>query len=206
MYYPAHLTNFSTIVYFHGGGLQDCEKAFPDALRNQNVAVVAPNYRLSSACAKCPDYWEDAAAAVAWVLRNIGNYGGNPAKVYISGGSAGGYLAAMIGMAPAYLAKHGISTRQLAGIMPIILCSGVWSPLKNVKTYVGRAKTINDMQRDICSKYAVQFVSVEKYAMDESYSETGGSSGTRWHPNDKVMKAYADELFQLFEKTYATHQ
>ena len=119
IYYPSQKYGFVTVVYFHGGGLQGYEKDFPDALRNQNIAVVAPNYRLSSARAKCPDYLEDAAAAVAWVFHNIPRYGGDPAKIYVSGGSGGGYLAAMIGMAPAYLEKHGISNRQLAGIMPI---------------------------------------------------------------------------------------
>ena len=119
VYYPTHITDFSTIVYFHGGGLLEGEKGFHDALGNQNVAIVTPNYRLSSARARCPDYLEDAAAAVAWAFRNIDRYGGNPAKIYVSGASAGGYLAAMIGMAPSYLARHDISTMKIAGIMSV---------------------------------------------------------------------------------------
>lgn len=119
IYYPAQEPGFITLVHLHGGGLQACEKEFPETLKNHNIALVAPNYRLSSARAKCPDYLEDAAAAVAWVFRNISRYGGDPAKIYLSGGSAGGYLAAMIGLAPAYLAKHGLSNQQLAGVMPV---------------------------------------------------------------------------------------
>lgn len=119
IYYPVQNIEFVTVVYFHGGGLQGYEKAFPDVFRNQSIAVVAPNYRLSSTRAQCPDYLEDAAAAVAWVFHNISRYGGDPSKIYISGGSAGGYLATMIGMVPAYLAKHGISNQQLAGLMPV---------------------------------------------------------------------------------------
>ena len=110
---------FSTIVWFHGGGLQAGEKELPAILKYRGMAVIVPNYRLSSPRAKCPDYLEDAAAAVAWVLRHIAEYGGDPAKVYVSGGSGGGYLAAMLGLDPAYLARHGLSHRQLAGVMPV---------------------------------------------------------------------------------------
>ena len=110
---------FATIVWFHGGGLQAGEKEIPEILKNRGVAVAAPNYRLSSARARCPDYLEDAAAAVAWVLRHVAGYGGDPAKVYVSGGSGGAYLAAMLGLAPEYLERHGLSPRQLAGVLPV---------------------------------------------------------------------------------------
>jgi len=119
IYYPMHCHNFVTVVWFHGGGLQCGEKGIPEILKNRDIAVVAPNYRLSSDQARCPDYLEDAAAAVAWVMRNITRYGGDPTKVYLSGGSGGGYLAAMIGLDKRYLARHGISNLQLSGVMPV---------------------------------------------------------------------------------------
>ena len=119
IYYPVQEPGFITLVHFHGGGLQAGEKEFPEILKNRGIAIVAPNYRLSSAHAKCPDYLEDAAAAVAWVFRNIVRYGGDSTKIYLSGGSAGGYLAAMLGLAPAYLARHNISNQQLAGVIPV---------------------------------------------------------------------------------------
>ncbi len=119
IYYPADEPDFITVIWFHGGGLQAGEKSFPAELLNKNIAVVAPNYRLSSARAKCPDYLEDAAAAVAWVFNHISRYGGSAERIYISGGSGGGYLAAMLGLAPQYLARHGISNRRLGGVMPI---------------------------------------------------------------------------------------
>ncbi len=119
LYYPAGDTDFVTVVWFHGGGLQSGEKEIPKEFRNRDVAVVAPNYRLSSARAKCPDYLEDAAAAVAWVFNHIGEYGGDPDKIYVSGGSGGGYLVAMLALVPEYLGRHGISPMKLAGVMPI---------------------------------------------------------------------------------------
>ncbi len=52
-------------------------------------------------------------------MKNIESRGGDPKKVFIAGHSAGGYLAAMIGMDPRWLAAHGLSNRQLAGIIPV---------------------------------------------------------------------------------------
>jgi acetyl esterase/lipase len=119
LYYPEQAKGFATLIWFHGGGLTGGSKGLPAALKEQNIAVVTPNYRLSGAKAHCPDYIEDAAAATAWTLKNIKTYGGDPAKVFISGSSAGGYLSAMVGMDPEWLKKFGCSNLQLAGIIPM---------------------------------------------------------------------------------------
>ena len=79
--------------------------------------MVAVNYRLAPA-AKSPAYIEDAAAAVAWTFQNIGRYGGSPERIIVSGHSAGGYLAAMVGLDKRWLAAHDIDANQLAGIVP----------------------------------------------------------------------------------------
>ena len=63
-YYPKRGLAYPTVVWFHGGGLRSGNKSIPKQLKNRGVAVVAPNYRLFPK-AKCPDYVEDAAAAVA---------------------------------------------------------------------------------------------------------------------------------------------
>ena len=61
---------------FHGGGLTSGNRHIPEQLKNQNIAVVAVNYRLGPK-AVCPDYIDDAAASIAWVFKNIQNYGGD---------------------------------------------------------------------------------------------------------------------------------
>ena len=112
-------TGFPTVVWFHGGGLTGGKRHFPDI--NRKIGIVAVDYRLMNATngVQGADCIEDAAAAVAWTLKNIAAYGGDPKKVYVSGMSAGGYLTMMVGMAPAYLAKHGFKPTDLAGIVPI---------------------------------------------------------------------------------------
>jgi len=66
-----------------------------------------------------PSYIEDAAAAVAWVLKNIERYGGDPRRVVVAGHSAGGYLTLMVGLDSRWLQPHGLSPDQLAGLVPL---------------------------------------------------------------------------------------
>lgn len=117
-------SSFSTIVWFHGGGLTGGEKYIPFAFKQLKsfkegrVAIVAVGYRLSPKV-EFPGFIKDAAASVAWVLRNISKYGGDPERVFVSGGSAGGYLTAMIGAYPKWLDAYGCSRRELAGLIPV---------------------------------------------------------------------------------------
>lgn len=106
---------FATVIWFHGGGLTGGQRAFPE-IKDPTLGLVAVSYRLSPAAAH-PAYLEDAATAVAWVLRHIAERGGDPTKVFVAGHSAGGYLAAMIGLDPRWLAPHGRSPRDLAGLV-----------------------------------------------------------------------------------------
>jgi hypothetical protein len=117
VYYPVGQKKFSTVVWFHGGGLTGGEKSFPEGLKNQGIAIIAVNYRLSPQ-AKAPAYIEDAAAAVAWAFRNIDKYGGVADRIFVSGHSAGGYLTTMIGLDKQWLAKYDIDANRIAGLVP----------------------------------------------------------------------------------------
>ncbi|WP_245994880.1 alpha/beta hydrolase [Mangrovibacterium diazotrophicum] len=117
IYYPANKTDYTTIVWFHGGGITGGEKFIPDEWKNKGIAVVAVNYRLSQKV-KCPEYIEDAAAAVAWVFHHIDEYNGSAEKIVVSGHSAGGYLASMIGLDKHYLEAFGVDADSIAALVP----------------------------------------------------------------------------------------
>ncbi len=131
---PVGVTNFSTVVWFHGGGLVNGSRHFV-SLTDEKIAQVRVSYRLlGKGATKGEDCIEDAAAAVAWTIRNIAEYGGNPKKVFVSGLSAGGYLTMMVGMDPRWLAAHGIKNTDLAGIAPI---TGQATTHFNVRKFAG---------------------------------------------------------------------
>ncbi len=87
------------LVHIHGGYWRALDKRdqsfvappFVDA----GALVVVPNYAL------CPAVSVEHIAlqmvqALAWVHRHIAAYGGDPARIAVSGHSAGGHLAAML--------------------------------------------------------------------------------------------------------------
>ncbi|MEE2639524.1 MAG: alpha/beta hydrolase [Planctomycetota bacterium] len=117
LYFPTEKKDFATVVWFHGGGLKQGSKTIPPELKEKGMAVVAVNYRLHPRV-QSPVYIDDAAASVAWTMKNIQRYGGNPRKVFVSGHSAGGYLTSMVGLDRSYLKKYGVAADDLAGLIP----------------------------------------------------------------------------------------
>ncbi|MDR1406897.1 MAG: alpha/beta hydrolase [Tannerella sp.] len=117
VYYPAHETGLPTIVWFHGGGLTGGSKSIPEQLKRSGFVVVAANYRLMPRCSVA-DCIDDAAAAVAWVFREIEKYGGNTKQIFVAGHSAGGYLATLIGLDRKWLQAYGIEADSIAALIP----------------------------------------------------------------------------------------
>jgi len=117
IYYPSNQKQFATVVWFHGGGLTGGSKEIPEAIKNHNIAIIGVNYRLYPKVG-APKYIEDAAAAVAWVFNHINEFGGDSSLIFISGHSAGGYLASMVGLDKKYLAKYNIDANRIAGLIP----------------------------------------------------------------------------------------
>lgn len=117
VYYPHGIKDYPTVVWFHGGGLKNGNKSVPEQLKEQGLCVVAVNYRKHPKV-KSPEYIRDAAASVAWTLKNIERYGGSRDQVFVSGHSAGGYLTSMVGMDKSYLAEFDIDADELAGLIP----------------------------------------------------------------------------------------
>lgn len=117
IYYPKNVKDFPTIIWFHGGGLTGGNKDIPIQLMEKGVCIVAVNYRLYPKV-KAPLYIDDAAAAVSWVFKNVADMGGDPSLIFVSGHSAGGYLASMIGLDKSWLNKYDIDADKIAGLIP----------------------------------------------------------------------------------------
>lgn len=90
------------IVHFHGGGWVvgslDTHDPFCRYLGALTEAVVVSvDYRLAPEH-KFPAAVEDAEAATRWVLDHATELGGDPERVFVSGDSAGGNLAASVAL------------------------------------------------------------------------------------------------------------
>jgi acetyl esterase/lipase len=93
---------FPVIVAIHGGAFMGCDKGDLQVLPmleglKRGYAVVAINYRLSWE-ARFPALVHDAKAAIRWIRANAWQYHLDPNRIAAWGGSAGGYLAAMLGV------------------------------------------------------------------------------------------------------------
>ena len=87
------------LVFYHGGYWRSTDKSWYRFLARpfveRGVTVVLPNYGL------CPAVTMDTIAdqcrrSFEWIWRNAASYGGDEARIFVSGHSAGGQIAGML--------------------------------------------------------------------------------------------------------------
>ena len=100
------------LIFIHGGNWNSGKKSQYSLMgRNwtkRDIVYVIIDYPLSPA-ATYKEMAEYSAKSVKWVKENINNYGGNPDRIFLSGHSAGGHLAALICTDDQYFQKLGIA-------------------------------------------------------------------------------------------------
>lgn len=120
------------VIYAHGGGYRQGDKAYQigDKARlfnGEGWAFVSINYRLSPDPVeltnpdrvKYPIHQQDAAAAIAWVVRNAAAYDIDPSRVALLGHSAGAHLVALLSTDPQFLSAEGLSLAGLRCTAPL---------------------------------------------------------------------------------------
>ncbi|MBP5538931.1 MAG: alpha/beta hydrolase fold domain-containing protein [Bacteroidales bacterium] len=90
----------------------------PAELLTEDYVVASVSYRLYPDVS-VKEIIDDAALAVAWVVKNAKQYSGSLDKIYLSGHSAGGYLVSMISLDKSYLARYGVDANMIAGVIPL---------------------------------------------------------------------------------------
>jgi acetyl esterase/lipase len=100
-YAPKGLDKAPVIIAVHGGGWQngspDAFKYFGPYLARNGYAVYAIRYRLGAKSYPASVY--DVKAAVQFVRAKAADLGVDPARIALLGASAGGHLAALVGIA-----------------------------------------------------------------------------------------------------------
>ena len=95
---PAH-ANAPVLLHVHGGAWMMGDKEIQGEILLSEMArrgwvCVTITYRLSPH-ATWPEHVVDVKRAIAWTRATIAEYGGDPSFIGITGGSAGGHLAAL---------------------------------------------------------------------------------------------------------------
>jgi acetyl esterase/lipase len=97
-------------VFIHGGNWNSGRKGiysfFGNRMARKGVVTVIIDYPLSPE-ATYEEMALSSARAVSWIHENIQNYGGDPDKIFVSGHSAGGHLAALIAVRDEYFSSAG---------------------------------------------------------------------------------------------------
>jgi acetyl esterase/lipase len=110
------------LVFFYGGSWQSGEKssylALGQAFASQGIIVAVADYRLYPKV-KYPAFIEDAAQTVRYVHDHVKTYGGDAQRLFVSGHSAGAYLAVMLGSDEKYLRNAGGDFAWLRGVIGI---------------------------------------------------------------------------------------
>ena len=104
------------IVFLHGGswtyGNKNQYRFLGATLARQGYVAVIPDYR-KFPDVRFPVFVADAAKALAWVQDHSQTFGGNPARIFLAGHSAGAHIGALLAADPSYLAAEGKTPQQV---------------------------------------------------------------------------------------------
>ena len=110
------------LLFFYGGAWQGGQKssylAFGQAFASAGIVTMVADYRLYPQV-KYPGFVEDTAGALAWVHAHVGQYGGDPQRVFVSGHSAGAYNAVMLASEPRFIQARGGSLDWIRGVIGV---------------------------------------------------------------------------------------
>ncbi len=126
LYLPAGAENFPVLLFIHGGGWRHGHKdgllnpyhRLGKGLARRGVGVAVAAYRLAPKH-KFPAQAEDVARATRWIYENIGEYDGDPERIFLCGHSAGAHLVALVALDERYLRAEGLPPGAVAGVVGI---------------------------------------------------------------------------------------
>lgn len=145
LFLPEGKSKFPVLFFIHGGGWSSGDRRMYGSLgqhyAQNGVGSVVMSYRLSP-LVQHPSHVQDVARAFAWTVRHIGEYGGRADQIFVTGQSAGGHLAALLGTNDKYLKAEGLSTAAIKGVIPV---SGIYSfPAGRMTAVIGTKPGASD--------------------------------------------------------------
>ena len=118
VFLPAAPAAAPLFLFAHGGGFREGHPDHYDSLAPAFVEAgaifVTYGYRLRPE-ADMPEAVDDGAHAVAWAFRNAARLGGDPARIFIGGHSAGAMIAASLAVRDDWQAPLGLPPDVIRG-------------------------------------------------------------------------------------------
>ncbi|MBI4930728.1 MAG: alpha/beta hydrolase fold domain-containing protein [Bacteroidetes bacterium] len=162
------------IIIAHGGGWFTGDKSgapYQNAsqlFNNEGYAVVNINYRLTPTVTY-PSHIEDITCALAWTKNNASLMNGDSSRIVIYGHSAGGQIAAYLGVRPINSMLAGCSNTAGLNVDGVILTSATvdfdmtnpadWSPIINMlgdtSLYWDVAQPTNHCANNFSTKFLI---------------------------------------------------
>ena len=110
------------LLFFYGGAWSSGDRsqylAFGQSFASKGIVTVVADYRLYPQV-KYPAFAQDAARALAWVHAHAREHGGDPARIFVSGHSAGAYNAVMLASEPKFIESVGGRLDWIRGVIGI---------------------------------------------------------------------------------------
>jgi len=122
-FFAANRSGAPSLLFFHGGYWQRNAKEGFSFIAEGPLAhgfhVAVAGYTLAPE-ARMADIVREARTALHWLHQHLAALGGDPARLYVAGWSAGGHLSAMLMDEP--LVSGGLAISGLFDLEPIRLC------------------------------------------------------------------------------------
>ncbi len=122
VYAPAAGSSLPVVVWVHGGGWMRGSKSEvdhkPAAFVQKGFVFVAVNYRFVPHVTM-DTIVRDVAKSVGWVHSNIPRHGGDPARIFLMGHSAGAQLAALLCADSRYVEAEGVPRTSILGCVAV---------------------------------------------------------------------------------------
>ena len=124
--YQPETPNGTVLAFVHGGGWTNGYKEWmafmAPGFTAAGVVFVSIGYRLAPQHL-FPAGFDDTASAIAWLHDNIAEHGGDPARLFVGGHSAGAHYTALAALRRDWREALGVPADVIRGCLPI---SGVY--------------------------------------------------------------------------------
>jgi acetyl esterase/lipase len=136
-------TGAPVFIFLHGGGFREGDRAqygfVARPLAARGAVTIVASYRLTPH-AHFPDQPNDVRQVVAWTHREVAKYGGDPARIYVGGHSAGAILSSFVGLDNRWTSGLSLPPNVIKGILPI---SGPY----DLRNHTSAAEYVHDPAR-----------------------------------------------------------